>query len=129
MESLKLGDEVNGIVYQNGTISTAKGKINGFFLDPHGRQFVQLRQKNGKAVNVDRFTVNASTADRKRYEQAMKRAEEIQKSGNEEIERMTNEIVERSNAAINEIYAELAPLIDATYPESKQEQEQEDSDV
>ena len=114
---VSLGEDVNGLSFnpESNEFDSVSGKVSGLFVDPHGRQFVQIKRKEGSAVNVDMFTVNAPSKDRQKYIDVIKAVTEAQKKGNERIESIQKEIVEESNAVINALYATLSPLIDLSF--------------
>lgn len=127
MENLELGAFCNAIIHnaEGMTFDVVQGKISGFFLDPHGRQFVQIKMANGTAKNVDRFAVNASTADREKYMEAIKEVKKIEQDGNKQIEELQKTIVENCNKDINDIFASLTPLIDLSFENDETEDENE----
>lgn len=120
MENVELGQEVNGLYYdqQENEFKTVAGKVAGLLVDPYGRQFVQIKPREGNAINVDRFTVNASSEQRQNYIDVINSVREIEKSGNEEIEALQKNIIEACNSQINDLYATLTPLIDLSFDDA-----------
>lgn len=127
MYNIELGQEANAIYHDNtkNEFKTISGIVTGYFCDPNGRQFVQIKPRDGHSANVDLITVNADSETRQKYMDVMETVKTIETDGNKRLEEIQAEIIEESNLQINNLFATLTPLIDLSFDDDPLEEEAE----